>query len=189
MKADKQICSRGRISFLNSYFRGLRMTPPARRMLVAGFLLGVAAVPARAASEQGPPPRWWKSEATVRELGLTADQSARIDQIFETTVVDLRQEWEELDRLEEKLSKLFQNDADETTLARQIDRVETARASANKTRSLMLMRMRKVLTPEQRVRLENLSRRRDNRGPSSGARPAPPPGNRPPAAPERPPQF
>jgi Spy/CpxP family protein refolding chaperone len=160
-------------------------------MLFAGFVLSLIGIPVSEAAEQGPPPRWWKSEAMSRELGLTADQSARIEEIFETTVVDLRQEWEELDRLEEKLSKLFQNNADETTLARQIDRVETARASANKTRSLMLMRMRKVLTPEQRIRLENLSRRRDNRGQgqSSGPRPAPPSDSRPQPAPERPPQF
>ena len=41
--------------------------------------------------------------------------------------------------------------ADEATLTRQIDRVETARAAANKTRSLMLVQMVKVLTPEQRA--------------------------------------
>ncbi len=52
-----------------------------------------------------------------------------------------------MSRLEAKLSRLIQIDADEAALSRQIDRVETARANANKTRSLMLVQMRKVLTP------------------------------------------
>ena len=54
----------------------------------------------------------------------------------------------------EKLSNLIQKDADEATLSRQIDRVETARANANKTRSLMLVQMMKILTPDQRVRFK-----------------------------------
>ena len=58
-----------------------------------------------------------------------------------------------------KLSRLIQNDADEAVLARQIDRVETARANANKTRSLMLVQMVKTLTPEQRSRFKVLNER------------------------------
>ncbi len=58
----------------------------------------------------------------------------RIDKIWETTRVELRQEWDELSKLEGKLSRLIQVDADEAVLTRQIDRVETARAAANKTR-------------------------------------------------------
>lgn len=140
------------------------------------------------ASQQGAPPRWWKTESISKELGLTADQSSRIEQIFESTVPELRQEWDELDRLEGKLSRMIQDDTnDEATLARQIDRVETARASASKTRSLMLMRMRKVLTPEQRVRLQDITKRREagnsgrRQGPGPGGRSAPPSGSRPPS--------
>ena len=69
---------------------------------------------------------------------------------------ELRQEWDELSKLEAKLSHLIQKDADEAVLTRQIDRVETARAAANKTRSLMLVQMLKVLTPEQRTRFTTL---------------------------------
>lgn len=108
---------------------------------------------------QPQPFAWWKSEQFKKELGLTADQSARIDKIWETTRPELRQEWEELQRLEEKLSRLIQNDADEAVLARQIDRVETARANTNKTRSLMLVQMLKTLTPDQRSRFKTLNDR------------------------------
>jgi len=144
--------------------------------IVRGRLLAVALLTASVspvfAQRSAPPPQahsvsplaapgfpWWKSEQYRKELGLTADQSARIDRIWEATRPELRQEWDELSRLESKLSRLFQNDADEAALARQIDRVETARANANKTRSLMLVQMMKVLKPEQRTKLAALQER------------------------------
>jgi Spy/CpxP family protein refolding chaperone len=99
---------------------------------------------------------WWKSEPFKKELGLSVDQTARVDKIWESTRPELRQEWEELSRLEEKFSRLLRADADEATLSRQIDRVETARANANKTRSLMLVQMLKALTPDQRSRFNAL---------------------------------
>jgi periplasmic protein CpxP/Spy len=161
-------------------------------LLAACVLLSSAALTAAASEQQGPAP-WYRSESIVRELGLTADQSSRIEQIFQGTLPELRQERDELERLETKLSRMIQDDRnDEATLARQIDRVETARASANKTRSLMLMRMRRVLTPEQRVRLEEITKRRDGgRGQGSGAKPgngSSTPENRPPSS-QRHPQF
>jgi Spy/CpxP family protein refolding chaperone len=156
------------------------------RLLAACLLLSSGAVSFAATEQQGPAP-WWKAESIVKELGLGTDQSARIEQIFQATLPELRQERDELERLEAKLSRMIQDDRnDEATLARQIDRVETARASANKTRSLMLMRMRKVLTPEQRVRLEEITKRRDagrGQGFGPGPRPDAPSTNRPPSSP------
>jgi Spy/CpxP family protein refolding chaperone len=145
-----------------------------RQLMTALFLLSLTAGSALASNQQGPPPRWWKTDAIVKELGLSADQSARIDQIFESTLPELRQERDELERFEAKLSRMIQDDRnDEATLARQIDRVETARASANKTRSLMLMRMYKILTTDQRQRFEQITKRWNDRGqsPGRGSRP------------------
>ena len=130
------------------------------RLLAVGFLLATTQVigQAQTASQAGPPRPfpWWKSEPFKKELGLTSDQSARIDKIWENTRLELRQEGDALSTLEAKLSRMIQNDADEAALTRQIDRVETARAAANKTRSLMLVQMLKVLTPEQRTRFNAL---------------------------------
>lgn len=132
---------------------------PVRRLLTAAVLLGFLAAPALASNQQGPAPRWWKNEKITSDLGLTADQSARIEAIFEGTFPELRQEREELERREAKLSRMLRDArVDETILAREIDRVETARASGNKTRSLMLMRMYRVLTPDQRIRFDELSK-------------------------------
>jgi len=134
------------------------MTTPSRLRLMAAALL-LSAVPALAQRHAEPPSRpfaWWKSEPFRKELALTAEQSERIDKIWETTRLELRREWDEFSKLEAKLSRLIENDADEATLTRQIDRVEMARANASKTRSLMLVQMLKVLTPEQRTRFNAL---------------------------------
>ena len=152
------------------------------RLSVVMFVLALSG-PVLGASNQSRPGRWWKSDAIAKELGLTADQAARIDQIWEATVPELRQDWEELDGLESKLSRMIEANVDEATLARQIDRVETARANANKTRSLMLYRMRQVLTPDQRVLLKSIQKRWErggrNQTPSSGDAPGATPRGRP----------
>lgn len=133
-----------------------------RGLLTGAFLLTLGGW-AWGAPPRHPPP-WWKSEEVVKELGLTADQSARVDKIFQAMRPELRQEYEELDRLEAKLSRLIEGDTlDEAGLARQIDRVETARANANKTRSLMLWRMRQVLTADQRIRLKAVQAKLERR--------------------------
>lgn len=128
------------------------MTALRLRLVVAALLLCAAPALAQRPPDGPRPFRWWKSDAFKKDLGLTADQSTRIDKIWEVNRVELRQEYDELSKWEAKFSKLLQGDADEATLTRMIDRVETARMSANKTRSLMLVQMVKVLTPEQRTR-------------------------------------
>lgn len=132
------------------------MFPLRLRLVAAALLLTAAPALAQRPPDAPRPFPWWKSEPFKKELGLTAEQSTRIDKIWETTRLELRQEWDELSKLEAKLSRLIQIDADEAVLTRQIDRVETARAAANKTRSLMLVQMLKVLTPEQRTRFNTL---------------------------------
>ena len=135
-----------------------------RRHLLPALLLVTAVAPLFAQAPPAPgqssqPFVWWKSEVFKRELKLSTDQIARIDRLWEAARPELRQEYDELSRLEDKFSRLLQNDADEAMLSRQIDRVETARANANKTRSLMLVQMRKVLTPDQRVSLDTIHAR------------------------------
>jgi len=46
--------------------------------------------------------------------------------------------------------------ADEAAVTRQVDKVEAIRANMNKKRTLMLLHMRQVLSPEQRVKLNKL---------------------------------
>ena len=97
---------------------------------------------------------WWKSEQFQKEVGLTSDQCARIDNIFQATLPKLRESKEQLDKQEAKLSNLIAEAADEARVVRQVDHVEAIRASLNKMHTLMLLRERQVLTPEQLVKFK-----------------------------------
>jgi len=115
---------------------------------------------------------WWKDAQFTKDLSLTADQSARIDRVFQSTIALLRQKKEELDLQEAELSKLIAGNADESVVTRQVDKVEGIRASLNKTRTLMLLRMRQVLSPDQRIILNKLSEQweQDHRRPHGDAK-------------------
>ena len=74
-----------------------------------------------------------------------------------------------MDQQEAELSRLIAANADEGVVVRQVDKVESIRASLNKHRTLMLLRMRQLLSPDQRVKLNKLyedrqkDRKRDNK--------------------------
>ena len=97
---------------------------------------------------------WWKSDTFQKEVGLTPDQCTRIDSVFQATLPKLRQGRDELDKQEAELSRLIEDNADEATVTRQVDRVEAIRGSLNKTRTLMLFHMHQVLTPDQLVKFK-----------------------------------
>ncbi len=120
------------------------------RTAVAACLVALLAIPAESGQH-----RWWKSDKTRAELGLTTAQSGRIDQIFQSSLPAMRTAKRELDREEDRLSNLIaRSEATESEVADQIDRVETVRSALSKTRTLMLFRMRRLLTPAQRSRLD-----------------------------------
>jgi len=123
-----------------------------RRWLAVAVLLALAA-PLHAQSFGF---SWWKDAQFQRDLGLTPDQTAKIDAIFQSTISLLRQKKADLDRQEDELSHMIAAGADESLVTRQVDKVESTRASMNKMRTLMLLHERQVLTPDQRVRLNKL---------------------------------
>jgi Spy/CpxP family protein refolding chaperone len=136
------------------------------RLLSAVFVLALAA-PVHGQSFGF---AWWKDAQFQRELALSAEQSARIDAIFQATISQLQQKKEELDRQEEVLSRQIVAGADETLVTRQVDKVEAIRAHMNKMRTLMLLKERQVLSPDQRVKLNKLHEQweRDHKRPSRG---------------------
>ena len=130
------------------------MIPSLRHRLPA--LVLVLSV-ATAASAQRFQWFWWKMEPT---LSLSTEQSTQIDGIFQEGIAQLRKQKGELDHLEADLSRLIEAMATEAEVTQQIDRVEATRSTLNKTRTLMLLHMRQVLKPEQRLKLNALRDRR-----------------------------
>jgi Spy/CpxP family protein refolding chaperone len=117
---------------------------------VAALLLLALTAPVRGQSFGFP---WWRDAQFQRDLSLTADQSGRIDAVFQKTIPTLREKRAELDAQEEELSRMIAANADEASVIKQVDRVEAIRSHMNKMRTLMLLRMRQILSPEQRVKL------------------------------------
>ncbi len=142
------------------------MSPTRLSRVALAVLLLALAAPVHAQSFGFP---WWKDTQIQRDLTLTAEQTAKIDAIFQSTISLLRQKKEELDRQEDELSKLIATGADESLVTRQVDKVESIRANMNKMRTLMLLHERQVLTPDQRVRLNKLHEQMEkDRGRSRG---------------------
>jgi Spy/CpxP family protein refolding chaperone len=100
--------------------------------------------------------KWWQSERFQRELQLSADQIARIEEVFQSAMPELRKQKKTLDRAEDDLSRLIDISEEEAPVMAQADRVEQIRSELSKARTLMLLRMRLALTAEQRVKLAAL---------------------------------
>jgi Spy/CpxP family protein refolding chaperone len=116
-------------------------------LVLSAIVLGVPAV----ASAQG---RWWLSDRFQKELGLTQEQITRIEGIYQNATPLLRAQKEAFDRREEKLSKIIADPkSDEAMVVQATDRLEAARNEMGRTRTLMIFRIRRVLTDEQHVKL------------------------------------
>lgn len=137
-------------------------------VLLALLFVAAAAATALSAVEGQPTPqtvspnqasrpnsRWWQDESFRKELGLTAEQSTRLDQIVQAHLVKFREAKDEHDRLEAQLSALIADPkTTEQQVSQQVDLVEASRSRMGKTRTMMLFKMRCVLTPDQRVKLD-----------------------------------
>jgi Spy/CpxP family protein refolding chaperone len=106
------------------------------------------------------PEAWWRERSPIgKELGLTKDQSDRIEKIFQDTRPALDTLDATLRKRESMLSDLIKDDSTELMISQQIDKVESTRSALNKTRQLMLYHMRQVLTTPQRATFEVLHAR------------------------------
>jgi Spy/CpxP family protein refolding chaperone len=105
--------------------------------------------------------KWWRWDLCQAEIGLTQKQSDKLERIFQSLLPDLHRLKEDLDRRETHLSTLLVEGTKEAKVREAIDRVEEARSELGRTRALMLYRMYKVLSPEQRRKLKAFWERRE----------------------------
>ena len=133
-----------------------------RRFSAVAAILTVAAVLwGSQASAQGF--KWWQSDTFIKGLGLTQEQSTKIEAIFQKTVPVLRQQKDAFDKSEADFNQMVEASDDAQVMA-QVSVVEAARSELNKSRTMMLLRMRRVLTPDQRVKFVMLQQQMRNRG-------------------------
>lgn len=125
------------------------------RGAAVAVLLALGVAPALA--QRG---KWWQDERFQRELGLTAEQTARLEEVFQNTQPTLRQHMQALDRAEKEFDRLVES-GDDASVMEHVEIVEAARAELNKTRTVMLLRMRRSLTADQWAKFTALA---DQRG-------------------------
>lgn len=167
---------------------------------VLALLLGasLAGVPAAAQMVEMPSGKWWKRPQVVQQLGLSAEQQQRLEEVFlknRRAFVDLKADVER--RTFDLEDLLAARDVDPKKVAAASEALEQARGRLGKARTMMVVEMRGILTVEQwativdrrdqfRAERQSEMRRRLSQGaPRSGPRagnrapgaepPAPPP--------------
>jgi Spy/CpxP family protein refolding chaperone len=101
--------------------------------------------------------KWWQDPKVIAELHLAPDQSARIEEIWQSAATRMTPVVDDLRKREEQLSNLiYGNDVTEAEVLKQAEQVEALRGTLGKSRTLMLYRMRRVLSAEQRSKLADI---------------------------------
>jgi protein CpxP len=131
-----------------------------------------------------PPGKWWDNPDMVRRLGLTADQTKKLDDIFQQSrlkLIDLHAALEKEEAILDPLMDAPQ--PDDSKMLPEIDKIAQARAELEKANARLLLAIRHVLTPEQWQMLEKQAPRprRDMPPPPPGG----PDGGGPPRRPQR----
>src|SRR5215210_3494681 len=107
-----------------------------------------------------PPFRWWTMEKYRQELKLTTDQAAQIEKIFQISMDRMKVEKDDFDRAQSDFSQLMKKGiVTERELLRAADSLELARFKVSSERTSMLVRIHSVLTAEQRLALQAISKR------------------------------
>ena len=109
-------------------------------------LVAVGLLLAQPSAAQGS--KWWQSEQYRRDLGLTTEQSRRLEEIFQAAVPNLKARKKALDLAEAEFERLVER-GDDGSVMDQVERVEAARAELNKSHTMMMLTMRRVLTTDQ----------------------------------------
>jgi Spy/CpxP family protein refolding chaperone len=94
--------------------------------------------------------KWWTRPEMAQQLGLTADQTKKMDDIFQQyrlKLIDLNASVQREETIMEPLVAAEQ--PDEAKIVAQIDKVAQARAELEKANARMLLGIRRLLTPEQ----------------------------------------
>jgi Spy/CpxP family protein refolding chaperone len=134
---------------------------PRTAMLVCLFLVAAAAFEDRSQSYQPAGPKWWQQEGVQRALRLTSAQVLSLESAFQGTLPQRRALGRELESLDRELQRvILAAEADDETVARLSARTEHVRAQRHVARTLMLLKMYRVLTPEQRIQLKEVARHR-----------------------------
>lgn len=107
---------------------------------------------------------WWNDADVQKELGLSAEKVERINNFYNRRNTELRPIMHEFMKQSAELEKMTRERVvDVSTYDLQVLRVESARTALYQSRTSMLYRMFRELTPEQHQKLQEILDRRFNR--------------------------
>jgi Spy/CpxP family protein refolding chaperone len=114
------------------------------------FLAAAPAHPAAAQMPEAPPGKWWKRPRIVQMLGLTAEQQAKLEDIFSRRrreFVDLKADVErrQID-VDELVTK---KDSDPRKTSAAVDALEQSRLKLRKAFTMMFLEQKDVLSAAQ----------------------------------------
>ena len=132
----------------------------------AATVVLVAICVAPALAQRG---KWWQDKQFQSELSLTPEQSSRLEEVFQKTLPTLLQRMRALDDAEDEFDRLVES-GDDASVLEYVGIVEAARAELNKTRTVMLLRMRRSLTTDQWAKFTALADERSRRRSSRSSR-------------------
>jgi Spy/CpxP family protein refolding chaperone len=116
--------------------------------------------------------KWWQDEACKAQLHLTPEQSAVIEDLWQGAWRKARDVMAELRKREDALSDLINggNTVTDAQVLKAAIQVEAIRSDLFQSHTLMLFRMRRVLTPAQRTTLAEIARKFEQERSRGGAR-------------------
>jgi len=101
--------------------------------------------------------RWWRDSTIQQALTLTAAQVKTLERLFASTQAEQRRLGKALDLLESRMEQAIAPAAlDELRWRSAVDELEEMQAKRNASRTLMLFRMYRTLSPEQRRRMREM---------------------------------
>jgi len=116
---------------------------------------------------------WWNDADIRKQLTLSDEKIRKIDGMFRRREAEVQPWVDDLDRERGKLNRMTSDRlADDATYTRQVAKVEFLRSQVSESRTILLYRMFRELTPEQYRKLQEIGdKRRDDmlrRGQGSG---------------------
>jgi|EndMetStandDraft_5_1072996.scaffolds.fasta_scaffold13578_2 Spy/CpxP family protein refolding chaperone len=100
--------------------------------------------------------KWWRGEEARTDFGITEQQSKELEAIFQQTLPMLKAKKLDVDREEKILATLMAeaSTTNESKVVQAVEKVEAARSSLSRTFTMMQYRMFRLLTPEQRAKVQ-----------------------------------
>jgi Spy/CpxP family protein refolding chaperone len=99
--------------------------------------------------------KWWSSPEGRAEFGLTDAQSRDLEAVFQQVLPQLRTHKADVDRYQQELTRLLSEaSARESVVVKAIEQLEAAQSALSRTRTIMLYRMYRLLSPEQRAKVQ-----------------------------------